>query len=179
MPSQFMQLLRPYIDKTIRQAHQIYPGILRITRGEKLWFEDPARRVQFEFGDFRIEAEATQTQLLLEVDSGSIDINNLVKYWYILDRHNTHPGVRAKKVILVHIYQQCETNEERLGQNYFSRVQLWEYLYPVIQQGLNGRFEATKYPVRTFGKDCSIERHDEESLSQAIEALRRAITFLV
>jgi len=177
MPSQFMQLLRPYIDETIRQAQQSYPGISRVTRGEKLWFDDPAGRVQFEFGDFRVEA--TQAQLLIEVDSGSIEITNLVKYWYILDRHYTHPGVRAKKVILAHIYQQCETNQERLGQNYFSRVQLWEYLYPVMQQGLIGRFEATKCPVHTFGKDCTIEHHDEESLFHAIEAVRRTITFLL
>lgn len=65
-----MQLLRPYIDETIRQAQRSYPGISRVTRGEKLWFDDPARRVQFEFGDFRVEA--TQAQLLIEVDSGSI-----------------------------------------------------------------------------------------------------------
>ena len=109
----------------------------------------------------------------------AIDITNLVRYWYMLDRHFTHPGVSARKVILLHIYQQCETNQERSGQNYFSRVQLWEYLSPIIRERLNGRFEATRHPVRTFGKDCAIEGHDAESLSRAIEALERAFTFLV
>jgi hypothetical protein len=102
-----------------------------------------------------------------------------VNYWYRLDRHFTHPGVGAKKVILFHIYQQCETNQERSGRNYFSRVQLWEYLYPIIRERLNGRFEATKHPIHTFGKIYAIEGHDAESLSQAIEALERAFILLV
>lgn len=152
MPSPFMDLVRPHIEEAIEQAQQTYPLISRVTQGEKFWFEEPGRRVQFEFGDFRVEAETTQTQLLIEVDSTSLDITNLVKYWYMLDRHFTHHGVRARKVILLHIYRQCETNQERSGQNYFSRVQLWEYLYPIIRERLNGRFEATKHPFTPLGK---------------------------
>jgi hypothetical protein len=99
------------------------------------------KRTWPEFGDFRIELE--KSHIAIELDSGGIDLTNLLTHWHYLCKHFNEPPVNGKSIILLHVYTQKEGDDLR------SRVICWDFLYSQILQNLprDGCFKAYRYPI--------------------------------
>ena len=116
----------------------------------------PSKHLKREFGDFRrkLHFNGIRTWVLVEVDdSTELNINNLVKFWYLLIHRQDEELIKDARIILWHLYQ--TTSKDDQG----SKAIAWRFLVERMKQELEGRFDAD---VFLYG----IRRSNETAISR-------------
>lgn len=80
---------------------------------------------QFQFGDLRVETEATT--VVIEVESAG-GVGNLAKYWPLLAM-----GDYAKRLVVIHVFQITSEGD------YIAHRRLWEFLVERMRDDLERR----------------------------------------
>lgn len=98
----------------------------------------PLTRTGFQFGDLRVDTSSCH--VIVETESAG-GVNNLVKYWYLLD----HKDIQMP-VILLHLFAVGSDAD------YQSHLDLWDFMAEKMTAALGDRFRAWRFTYRSLAE---------------------------